>query len=189
MLGPGCTTPHRADLVQLTNADFELPLDSGWTVINDTGGWNCGRVARSDTLGQPRPGFAAYVYKDDGRPGSSLSQTVPIETLGQVARFWARFRVGREDSTVFSCEVTFSYLDDAGTRLARTSFVRGCTLCDLRSSDSVHIIPIADTAGQWAQYSFNLQTELDSALPRVDQSQIRRLRVELLAQVEWDEWG
>jgi len=186
MLGPGCTTPHRADLVQLTNADFELPLDSGWTVSCDTGRYSTVTVFRSDTLDQPEPGFAvhvsaAYTTSRD----ASISQTTPIETLAQVLRFWAKFRTASDTSEAYSSEVTLSYLSSSGARLGRTSVIRKSARRDLRCSDSVHVIPVTDTSGQWIPYALNLQAELDSWLPRVDQASIRRLRVELRAGVYW----
>jgi hypothetical protein len=47
------------------------------------------------------------------------------------------------------------------------------------------LIRVTDTTGQWAQYSLNFQSELDSFLPHVPQERIKQLRVELYACVDY----
>jgi hypothetical protein len=175
----GCTKQVPA-LSQLANPGFEQPLDSGWveTVVNDT--WTNGNIERSDTLGQPGGGFAVRVYKYQ-RQFCALSQTVPVETLGQVVRFWARLRIGADVPCSQVASVVFNYLDSTGNRLGRTIVCRVSDSCTWTDSDTLHTRKVTDTTGVWAQYSLNLETELDSFLPNVSQESIKKLRVELYA--------
>jgi hypothetical protein len=179
----GCAERTPA-LAQLSNSDFEQPLDSGWvqTVVNDSS--TQGYIERSDTLGQPGAGFAVRVYKFHMQ-FCSLSQTVPLETLGQVIRFWARLRIGADVPCTPVAAVAFNYLDSAGARLGRTLFYLPSSYCTWTDSDSLHLICITDTTGAWSHYGLDLQAELDSCLPLVDQSRVRKLCVELAASVDY----
>lgn len=180
---PGCAK-HVPALSRLTNSGFEQPLDSGWvqTVVNDSS--TSGYIERSDTLGQPDSGFAVRVYKFH-KQFCSLSQTVPLETLGQVVHFWGRFRIGADVPCSPVAAVIFSYLDSADNRLGRTLYYLPTSYCTWTDSDSEHLVKLTDTAGQWTQYSLNFQSELDSFLPHVPQERIRQLRVELYACVDY----
>jgi hypothetical protein len=186
LLVAGCSTPREPEPARLANTSFELPLDSGWVqfVVNDSFPTDSGTIERSDTLGQPESGFAVRVYKYH-REHAVVSQTVELETLAQTARFDARFRIGANVPCTPVAAVAFSYLDSAGARLGRTLFYLPSSYCTWTDSDSLHLIRITDTTGAWSHYSLDLQAELDSSLPLVDQSRIRRLCVELAASVDY----
>ena len=160
-----------------------MPLDSGWvqTLVNDTG--TRGFVERSDTLGQPEPGFAIRVYKFH-RQFCSASQTAPLETLDQTVTFSARFRRGGDVPCAPVAAVSFGYLDSAGTRLGRTLVCLASSFSILTNSDSVHLITVADTVAGWRSYSLSFKPELDSALAAIPQSRIASLQVEVMAWVE-----
>jgi hypothetical protein len=183
LLLPGCVK-HVPALVRLSNAGFEQPLDSGWvqTVVNDSS--TSGYIERSDALGQPDSGFAVRVHKFQ-KQFCSLSQTVPIETLGQIVRFWGRFRIGADVPCSPVASVVFNYLDSADNRLGRTLIYLPSPYNTWTDSDTQHLIRVTDTTGQWAQYSLNFQSELDSFLPHVPQERIKQLRVELYACVDY----
>jgi hypothetical protein len=182
---PGCAKRVPA-LSQLTNSGFEQPLDSGWvqTVVNDSNPLDSGTIERSDTLGQPGSGFAVRVYKFH-REHAVLSQTVEMETLGQVVSFDARFRIGANVPCTPVAAVGFDYLDDSSNPLARTLIYLPSSYCTWINADTLHLIRVTDTTGQWTRYSLNIETELDSFLPLVAQERIKRLRVELSAYVDY----
>ncbi len=182
----GCSKPT-PDLVVLANPGFEQPLDSGWaqTIINDTA-YSYGYIERSDTLGQPDSGFAVRVYEYMPQH-ATLAQTVPLETVGQVVGFAARFRFGGYKPMAPVAAVSLSYLDGSGNRLGRTLVATASARSALANSDSVHLITVADTADSvvaWRRYAVNLQTELDSWLAAVEPSAVKQLRVEMTAWVE-----
>jgi hypothetical protein len=181
---PGCVQPpHPPGPVALTNAGFEMPLDSGWvlSVVSDYD--TVGFVERSDTLGQPEPGFAIRAYRLR-RQFSRASQTAPLETLDQTVTFSARFRRGEDVPAAPMAAVSFGYLDSTGTRLGRTHVCLASSFSTLANSDSVHLIAVADTTLGWRSYSLNFKSELDSALAAIPQSRIASLQVEALAWVE-----
>jgi hypothetical protein len=167
----------------LTNPGFEMPLDSGWvsTVVNDT--LTSGYIEQSDTLGQPDSGRAVRVYKFH-KQYCSLRQEVPIETLDQVARFDARFRLGGFVPCSPAAAVAFDFLDGAGGRLGRTVYCLVTPYNTWTDSDSLHVVRLADTTGLWSEYRLNLRAELDSFLPAVVPEDVRRLGVEIFARVE-----
>lgn len=169
--------------VSLANPGFELPLDSGWvsTVVNDT--LTSGYIEQSDTLGQPDSGFAVRVYKFH-KQYCSLRQEVPVETLDQVARFDARFRLGGFVPCSPAAAVAFDFLDGAGGRLGRTVYCLVTPYNTWTDSDSLHVVRLTDTTGQWSEYRLNLRAELDSFLPGVVPGHVRRLGVEIFARVE-----
>jgi hypothetical protein len=168
----------------LANPGFEQPLDSGWaqSVVNDSN--TRGYIERSDTLGQPGSGFAVRLYKFH-KQFCSASQTVPIETLGQVVRFWARFRIGANVPCTPVAAVAFDYLADDSSRLGRTIIYLPSSYCTWTDSDTLHLVRVTDTTGQWTRYSVDLATELDSFLPRIEQNRVKRLRIEISASVDY----
>ncbi|UCG44309.1 MAG: hypothetical protein JSU73_06825 [candidate division WOR-3 bacterium] len=180
---PGCALVVTPEPVQLSNAGFENSLDSGWVrvVTNDSN--TAGYVERSDTLGQPGGGFAARVFKYH-KQFCSLSQAVPIDTLGQVASFQARFRLGGSVSCSPIAAVVFSYLDSSDRRLGRTVFYLPSQYSTWADSDTQHLILATDSTG-WNEYSLNLLNEVNANLPGVDAGEVKRLRVELLASVDY----
>lgn len=183
LLPAGCNKPPPGPAV-LANPGFEQPLDSGWvhSVVNDSN--TRGYVERSDTLGQPDSGFAVRVYKFH-KQFCSVSQTIPLETLAQVVRFWGRFRIGADVPCTPVAAVAFDYLAGDGTRLGRTLVYLPSSYCTWTDSDTLHLERVTDTTGQWTRYSLNLETDLDSFLPRIAKDRVERLRVELFASVDY----
>jgi hypothetical protein len=184
MIAASSCARRQPALTVLANASFEQPLDSGWvqTVVNDSS--TSGYIERSDTLGQPGVGFAARVYKFH-KQYSSLSQTVALDTDVHAVHFWARFRLGADVPCAPVAAVVLSYLDGAGSRLARTVIGRFSSYSTWTDSDSEHLVKLTDTTGAWAPHSLVLATELDSFLPRVPRERIKQLRVELYAYVDY----
>lgn len=173
-----------AEPVHLANSSFEQSLDSGWVsaVVNDSN--TRGFIERSDTLGQPDSDFAVRLYKYH-KQHVNLSQTVPLETLGQIAQFQARFRYGGSVECAPVAAVVFNYLDSLNNRLGRTLICLASQYAHLVDSDSQHVITVSDTAGrQWAQYRLNLLSDLTSYLPLIALEQVKRLSVEIVAWVE-----
>jgi hypothetical protein len=173
-------------LTVLANASFEQPLDSSWvqTVVNDSTPLDSGTIERSDTLGQPGGGFAARVYKYH-KQYSSLSQTVKFGTLGQVVSFDARFRIGSNVPCTPVAAVAFDYLAEDSSRLGRTIVYLPSSYCRWTDCDTLHLVRVADTTGQWTRYSLDFSTELDSFLPQVAQDRIKLLRIEVFASVDY----
>ncbi len=182
---PGCAK-HGPVLSQLTNPGFEQPLDSGWVqaVVNDSTPLDSGTIERSDNLGQPGSGSAVRVYKFH-REHAALSQTVEMETPGQVVSFDARFRIGADVPCTPVAAVAFDYLAEDSSRLGRTIVYLPSSYCTWTDSDTLHLVRVTDTTGQWARYSLNFATELDNFLPQVAQDRIKRLRVEIFASVDY----
>ncbi len=184
LAGCGTESPTPAVPARLTNSGFELPLDSGWVsaVVNDSN--TQGFIERSDTLGQPDSGFAVRLYKHH-RQHVSLSQTVPLQTIEQTAEFKARFRYGGSVECAPVAAVVFNYLDSLNHRLGRTLICLASEYAQLTDSDSLHIIPVSDTAGgHWTQYRLDLLSDLTTGLPDVDRDQVKYLTVEITAWVE-----
>jgi hypothetical protein len=69
------------------------------------------------------------------------------------------------------------YQNTAGTTLGETRICRYSPPCPWASSNTVHLIPAADTL--WHTYSFTLNSELAN-LPGVTPSQVRKVKICLL---------
>jgi hypothetical protein len=181
----GCARRQPA-LTVLANASFEQPLDSGWvqTVVNDSNPLDSGTIERSGTLGQPGSGFAVRVYKFH-REHAVLSQTVEMGTLGQVVSFDARFRIGANVPCTPVAAVAFDYLAEDSSRLGRTIVYLPSSYCTWTDCDTLHLVRVTDTTGQWTRYSLDFATELDSFLPQVAQDRIKLLRIEVFASVDY----
>jgi len=88
--------PTAADEL-LMNGDFEQALDVGW---EDTVELSAGLYAfeRSDTFGQPTPGYAAKAYKTLAYY-ASLRQTVDVPSADLTLSFDGRLKIGDGSST------------------------------------------------------------------------------------------
>lgn len=163
----------------VVNGDFEQPLDVGWsdTVVGYVGE---ARFERSDTLGQPVPGFAARVYKTLASY-ASLYQTVEIPDLDVTLSFDARFRIGGGSSTCWPVAVFMvRYLDESGRHLGKTRFYLHDQYCNWERSDTSNLIEITNP-DLWDSYELSIRDELQNNLTGINPSLVRELCLELFA--------
>ncbi len=161
------------------NGDFEQPLDVGWsdTIVGVVGE---GRFERTDTLGQPVPGFAARVYKTLASY-ASLYQTVDIPDVDVTLSFDARFRIGGGSSTCWPVAVFMvRYLDETGRHLGKTRFYLHDQYCNWVRSDTSNLIEI-NNPERWDNYELSIRDELQNNLTGINPSLVRKLCLELYA--------
>ena len=164
----------------LVNGDFEQPLDVGWT---DTVQLEAGTYFfdRTDTLGQPSPGFAVAVHKELAR-FAALRQTVDVADVGFVLSFDARLKIGGGSSTCWPvASVWVRYADAAGLELGNTRICRSSVYSTWTKSDTVSIIEITDTTGAWNHYSLDLAQELANHLPGINSADVKKVTIDLFA--------
>jgi len=163
----------------LTNGDFEQPLETGWTqdVDNLAGEY---RFERSDTFGQPDPGYAAKAYKYLAYH-ASLTQTVDVPGVDLSLTFNGRLIISGGSSTCWPvATVIVSYLDETDSTLGRTLIILRDEYCTWTESDSVHFIEVT-LPGEWTQYRLDVADELSANLPAVAPADVRRVKLELFA--------
>ncbi len=163
----------------VVNGDFEQPLDVGWsdTVVGYVGE---ARFERSDTLGQPVPGFAARVYKTLASY-ASLYQTVEIPDVNVTLSFDARFRIGGGSSTCWPVAVFMvRYLDESDRHLGKTRFYLHDQYCNWERSDTSNLIEITNP-DLWGSYELSIRDELQNNLTGINPSLVRKLCLELFA--------
>jgi uncharacterized protein (DUF779 family) len=163
----------------LVNGDFEQPLDVGWTdtVVSAAGSAN---FERSDTLGQPSPGFAVRVYKYLASY-ASLSQTVDVPDVNLALSFDGRLSIGGGSSTCWPvAAVIVRYLDASATSLGNTRIYLHDQYCTWATSDTQSLIDIT-TPGVWTPYSLDIASELSTHLSGINPASVSKLKVELFA--------
>jgi len=163
----------------LSNGDFELPLDQGWSedVRMEAGDYS---FDRWDTLGQPTPGYAARVYKYLARY-ASLYQVVDVPGVDLTFSFDGRFRIEGGSSTCWPTgAVILSYLDGTEAEL-------GCTMVLLRNqyndwveSDTMNFHDV-EVPGEWEHYEFGVAEEIDNHLPGVNRADVAKVKVQLFS--------
>ena len=164
----------------LVNGDFEQPLDVGWT---DTVQLEAGtyRFDRTDTLGQPSPGFVALVYKELARY-ASLRQTVNVPDLNLDLSFDARLKIGGGSSTCWPvASFWVRYADSTGLELGNTRFYLHDQYATWTKSDTVDLVNVADTSGAWQHYAINLKEHVASRLPGINADQVKKITLDLFA--------
>jgi len=159
----------------LSNGDFELPLDSGWTV--DSGGHARVSITR-DTGYQPDPDFEARIHLGPADGRAALSQTVPVTTTELVFRadlcLFGRLTEPINWSAA-SCRLT--YLDSALSPLGETRIYYASWRCPWQNTPTIHLIPAPDSS--WHSYVLDIAAELRENLPGVDPQLVRAVRVAL----------
>jgi hypothetical protein len=164
----------------LLNGDFEQSLEVGWTdtVESSAGSFT---FSREDTFGQPTPGYAAKVYKYLAKY-ASLRQTVDVPSADVTLTFDARLKIGGGSSTCWPvASVWVRYADANGIELGNARFCLSSVYSTWASSDTVHIIEIADTTGAWHNYSLNLAEEMYTNLPGIDPDAVAKITIDLFA--------
>jgi hypothetical protein len=164
-----------------TNGDFEQPLDVGWkqAVENAAGLFS---FDRSDTLGQPTPGYAACVYKYLAYY-ASLSQDVAVPGADLEFKMDARLRMAGGSSTCWPAgAVVVSYLNAGDRELGSTMYILRNEYCDWVESDTLHFIDINEP-GEWRSYSLKVAEEIAAYLPGVNRPDVAKLKVQLFSYV------
>lgn len=175
-LDVGCrSVPPGTDLV---NGGFEQPLDSGWQTARG-GDIRAATFERRRDLGQPDTGWAVRV-EQEGQGYARLVQTVSIGDEAYAFGFTARLSISGSLSCIPIAAVLLRYLDEAGSELGSTRWYRAAPDCNWISSDTCHLIPIAENAS-WTGYQLNLPDELVLNLPGIAAERVRRVTVELAA--------
>lgn len=161
----------------ITNGDFEQPLATGWVSdINGTAG--AGVIERSDTLGQPSPGYAAYVYKMLA-VHSSLNQEVAVQNTNLTLAFQGKFRLGGGSNTCWpACAVNVHYIDGGGSRLGCTRFLLRNEYCTWEESSTEHFYDVL-VPGIWDEYRLDIGRELADNLPGINPADVAKIGVEL----------
>ncbi|MFO7675293.1 MAG: hypothetical protein R6X12_03115 [bacterium] len=165
----------------LVNGDFEQELEVGWEqdVFNLAGSH---RFERSDTLGQPTPGYAALVYKELAYY-ASLRQVAEVPGAGLTLTFDSRMQLAGGSSTCWPTGAfVVSYLDESGRELGSTMFILRDQYNDWRESDTLVFHDI-ERPGEWASYELDIAREIATSLPGVDAEAVRRVRVQLYSYV------
>ena len=163
----------------IINGDFEQGLEVGWTeeVRPLAGTW---LFERSDTCGQPQPGFIARVRKDLGT-SAALVQTVVVPSVNLTFSYTGRFRIGGGSSTCWpAAALILRYLDSANVELGNSKCVLHNEYCSWANSDTAHIIEI-ELPEVWAGHNLDIAREITDNLPGVNASQVTKIRVELFA--------
>ena len=164
----------------LVNGNFEQTFDVGWTdtVENSAGSF---AFERSDTFGQPTPGYAATVYKYLAKY-ASLRQTVDVPNVNLTLAFDGRFRIGGGSSTCWPvASLWVRYIDASGLELGNTRISLRSVYATWTKSDTVSLIDVTDTTGAWHSYSLNIAQELATNLPGINPSSVAKLCVDLFA--------
>ena len=163
----------------LINGDFEQALDVGWTdtVVGTTGSYF---FERTDTLGQPTPGFAARVYKYLASY-ASLSQTVDVPDVNLNFSLHGRLRIGGGSSTCWPvAAIILRYKNSSGSELGNTKMWVHSEYATWTSSDTAHLIEI-NTPETWETYGLDVAQEIASYLPGVNPTEVRKVTIELYA--------
>jgi uncharacterized protein (DUF779 family) len=161
----------------LVNGDFEQPIDVGWadTAVNAAGS---ATFTRSDTLGQPTPGFAVAVYKYLATY-ASLNQTVDVPGVNLSLTFDGRFNIGGGSSTCWPvASFVVRYLDASGTSLGNSKIYLHDQYCTWAASDTQSLVEIT-TPGVWTPFSLDIASELSTHLPGINPASVSKLKIDL----------
>ena len=171
--------PASANL--LTNGDFEQPFSVGWhqDTIDDGG---VVTFERTDTLGQPTPGYAARIYKYWSLY-ASLNQTVDVPSADLELSLDGRLTIGGISATCWPVAAfVVSYLNDAGRELGSTMLIARDQYCEWNESDTLNFIDVT-SPGDWVDYDLDIAQEIADNLPGVNADDVRKVRVELYTYV------
>ena len=160
----------------LTNGEFELPLDSGWTVVVEPP--SSDYTILTGTRYRHDPDKELFVYKSD-ESVARVEQAVSVSRTDLFFGCYARFAT-REYDTLSphwaAAGVMLSYLDSTGAVLGRTLMANLSPQCPLASDSSFHVIA-AD--GNWNTWLMDVSAELES-LPAVNPPDIRSISVAIV---------
>jgi hypothetical protein len=163
----------------LVNGDFEQPVDVGWDTLaaNLAGG---DTFTRSDTLGQPTPGFAVAVRKYLAS-FASMNQTVDVPGVNLALTFDARLEIGGGSSTCWPVAAfVVRYRDATGASLGNSKIYLHDQYCTWAPSDTQSLIEIT-TPGVWTQFRLDIATELSTHLPGIAPASVKKLTVDIYA--------
>ena len=165
----------------LTNGDFEQPLNVGWEQdVRHAAGSH--RFERSDTLGQPVPGYAAKVFKQLAYH-AALRQQVEVTDVNLTLTFDARMELAGGSSTCWPTGAfILNYLDADGAELGATMFLLRDQYNTWRESDTLKLYEVEEP-GVWTRYELDIAREIADNLPGVNPSAVRRLQVQLFSYV------
>jgi hypothetical protein len=161
----------------IVNGDFEQPLDVGWidTVVGTSGSF---LIERTDTLGQPSPGYSARTYKYLWCY-TSLSQTVDVPNVNLNFSLYGRLRIGGGSSTCWPvAAIILRYLNSAGVELGNSKMYIHTEYSTWANSDTAHLIEI-NTPETWETYGLDVAQEIASNLPGVNPSEVGKVTIEL----------
>jgi len=167
----------------LSNGNFELPPDSGWTQsawgeFTDTG--NC-RVRWRHAHNGDRD-FELMVHKMLNK-GFRLDQRVELPTLDVGFRASARLTSKTENLAYYAAAaVCLEYLDERDSVLGETRIYSATTGCPWSSGPRLHLIGAPDSLN-WHEYSLMVQDELGD-LPGVDPDSVVAVNLVLLTYVD-----
>jgi len=163
----------------LVNGDFEQPLETGWAQ-ESSGPVGESRFERTDTMGQPNPGYAARVWRYLANY-ASLSQTVEVPSANLAFRLDGRLRIGGGSSTCWPvAAVILRYRDAAGTSLGNTRIYLHDQYANWVNSDTQHLIDIT-TPDVWTEYALDVRQEIADNLPGINPDNVRQITVQLFA--------
>ncbi|HDQ99375.1 MAG TPA: hypothetical protein ENN51_03705 [candidate division WOR-3 bacterium] len=165
----------------LTNGDFEQPLTVGWEQdVSHVAGSH--RFERSDTLGQPTPGYAAKVFKQLAYH-AALGQQVEVPGANLTLTFDARMAIVGGSTTCWPTGAFIvSYLNADGDELGTTMFILRDQYNTWRESDTLKLHDI-DLPSVWNSYELDIAQEIADNLPGVDPAAVRRIEVKLYSYV------
>jgi hypothetical protein len=150
------------------NAEFALPLDSGWTALhNDIVGTHVLHILKSGgvRVGKTMCGRAALV------------QEVKLPSTAFAFTTRAKFSAEATKPEYYSYSaVVLAYEDKTGRELGQTRIQYGTDEAPAQSGPTLHVIPVPDSA-TWTDYTVNIADELKKNLKGIAPSKVARLRV------------
>lgn len=141
--------------VLLTNGDFELDLDTGWSQATSGVNITISRATNYD----PDPDYEAQVYKGSGSGYARLFQATDIVTTDLEFSVYAKVYAYDNHATAWcGAGVIISYLNENGSLLGDTRICMRSTQCPWTNTSTHHIIQVPDSF--WHNYAFNIDDEL-----------------------------
>lgn len=159
--------------VLLTNGDFELDLDAGWSQTSSGANITISRASNYD----PDPDYEAQVYKGSGSGYARLFQAVDIPTTDLEFSVTAKMYAYDNHSTAWcGAGVIISYLNENGSLLGDTRICMRSTQCPWTNTSTRHIISVPDSF--WHNYAFNIDDELIN-LSGVNPANVKKIEIAL----------
>jgi hypothetical protein len=164
----------------VNNGDFEQPLNIGWLQ-------EIGTSSGSDTIDRqvyydPNPDYCALVKKYDATH-AKLWQTVAVPNTNDLqftikANLYA-FEYNTTATYWSAAAVCLRYLDQNGNLLGETRIAHRSMHCPWTGSTTLHIMDVT-FPNTWQTFAFNINQELSTYLPFVNQQNIKKIEIALL---------